>query len=94
MSESGLLTLNPRGKAIWRCRVAIDDWVPEEPFSLIRLSHDTIWSDPEAVPVFGGTIEVAGDSQKNTDAVPEDASSAGSGDRQAVVPDSASAFHD
>lgn len=58
MSESGLLSLNDQGKAIWRCRVSIGEWAPESPFSLILLSHDTFWSDPESVPWVDGRIEV------------------------------------
>ena len=56
MSEGGLLVLNDDGKAIWRCRVLSGSWEPEKPFSLIRLSHDTLWSDPGSVPVFDGQV--------------------------------------
>ena len=69
MSEGGLIELNPQGKAIWRCRVTVGDWSPEEPFSLIRLSHDTIWSDPDAVQMLDGNIEIAsGDSPESSEA--------------------------
>ncbi len=61
MSEGGLIELNPQGKAIWRCRVTIGDWSPEKPFSLIRMSHETIWSDPAAVQVLEGEIEIVND---------------------------------
>lgn len=58
MAESGMLVLNPQGKAIWRCRVSIGDWAPDDPLSVILLPHDAIWNDPESVPVFEGRIEI------------------------------------
>ncbi|MYB34733.1 MAG: hypothetical protein F4X92_06350 [Gammaproteobacteria bacterium] len=61
MSEGGLIELNPQGKAIWRCRVTIGDWSPEESFSVIRLSHETIWSDPATVQTLEGQIEIVND---------------------------------
>jgi len=61
LSESGLLVPNGNGKAIWRGRVVSNDWAPETPFSLIRLKHDCIWSNPDTVPLFDGRIEIADD---------------------------------
>ncbi|MCY4148442.1 MAG: TraI domain-containing protein [Gammaproteobacteria bacterium] len=88
MAESGLLLLNPQGKAIWRCRVTIGDWMPDEPFSVIRLSHETIWSDPEGVPVFEGRVEVVGNAEQDREAGSGNAQPVEGTDRQVTAADS------
>lgn len=57
MQSHRLIEPTPDDRAIWRCKVATDTWVPNTEFTLLKISPSLVWENFDQRPeMFNGTV--------------------------------------